>query len=155
MNINDYLLKTSENLILEPQVECLAADPKFIPKRAHDTDAGADLVCTTNEVIAPGEKKLVDTGVAIKIPRGYGGLVMPRSSQRNKRIHSFGAGLIDSAYRGNIKVVLQNDSTEDYVIEAGVTKIGQLVIIPVMLCSFVDVWNDTERGTGGFGSTGA
>ena len=129
------------------------ADPKLLPRRAHSTDAGADMFSAQDVEIYPGETKLVDTGVAVKIPEGYGGFLIPRSSQRLRGIITNGTGLIDSAYRGNVKVLLKNTSEEPYAIAYG-DKIAQLVIVPVMLCDFVDVWNDTLRGTGGFGSTG-
>lgn len=134
-------------------VECRVAHNGLLPKRAHDTDAGADLYSAETLVLKPGEMKLVDTGVGVKVPVGYGGFVLNRSSQRVAKITSLGTGLIDSDYRGNIKVVLVNEGTADYAITAGETRIGQLVIIPVLLPKFVDSWNDTERGTGGFGST--
>lgn len=138
----------------EPILSCRLTDPRCMPKRAHATDAGADLFCVTDYVVRPGERYLADTGVAIKIPRGYGGFVLNRSSQRLNGITSLGAGLIDSDYRGTIKVLLENLGEHEYKIEQYKTKIGQLVIMPVMLCGFQDFWDDTERGTGGFGSTG-
>ena len=138
-----------------PRVECLVSDPKLLPQRQHATDAGADLLSAENVVIAPGEQKMIDTGVAVKIPAGYVGYVFNRSSQGKIGItipHS--VGVVDSDYRGNIKVILKNNGKEPYYIDRGVTRIAQLVISPVILAEFVDVWNDTERGTGGFGSTG-
>lgn len=137
-----------------PRVECLVSDPKLLPQRQHATDAGADLLSAENVVIAPGEQKMIDTGVAVKIPVGYVGYVFNRSSQGKIGItipHS--VGVVDSDYRGNIKVILKNIGKEPYYIDRGVTRIAQLVISPVVLAEFVDVWNDTERGTGGFGST--
>jgi dUTP pyrophosphatase len=104
--------------------------------------------------IYPGEQKLVDTGIAIKIPEGYGGFIFNRSSQGKKGItipHS--VGVIDSDYRGNLKVLLKNIGEDPYKIEPG-DRIAQLVVMPVLLPEFKDIWNDTERGTGGFGSTG-
>lgn len=138
----------------EPTLSCRLTDPRCMPKRAHATDAGADLFCVADYVVRPGERYLADTGVAIKIPRGYGGFVLNRSSQRLNGITSLGAGLIDSDYRGTIKVLLENLGEQEYKIEQYKTKIGQLVIMPVMLCNFQDFWDDTERGTSGFGSTG-
>ena len=132
------------------------------PNRANPTDAGADLclylgsedsVKNSFVVVKPKEQVLLDTGVALKIPTGYAGIVMARSSMRNKSITSWGDGLIDSAYRGNIKVIVSNQGTEDYVINNG-DRIAQIVIKKIELVEFVDIWNDTERGTGGFGSTG-
>lgn len=124
-----------------------------MPRRAHPTDAGADLFSVENVVLLPGAKRLVDTGVAVKIPVGYGGFILNRSSQRNKLITSLGTGLIDSDYRGNIKVVIYNQSDAPYEITTD-TAIAQLVIQKVELLDFVDIWNDTDRGANGFGSTG-
>lgn len=135
-------------------VQCCIDYPQFLPQRAHPTDAGADLRSTETCEISPGEQKLIDTGVAVKIPEGYAGFVFNRSSQGKKGItipHS--VGVIDSDYRGNIKVILKNTSQDAYKIDVG-DKIAQLVVMPVLLCGFVDAWNDTKRGTNGFGSTG-
>jgi len=135
-------------------VECRVDDPAYLPQRTHPSDAGADLRSTENLEIYPDEQKLVDTGVAVKIPEGYAGFVFNRSSQGKKGItipHS--VGVIDSDYRGNIKVILKNTGINTYKIVAG-DRIAQLVVMPVLLCDFVDAWNDTARGTGGFGSTG-
>lgn len=144
-NINDY--------VTGPNIQCLAQDPKLLPKRAHNTDAGADLRSAEAFVLMPGESKLVDTGVAVKIPKGHGGFVLNRSSQRIKGITSYGTGLIDPDYRGNIKVFLVNEGPDELVVAYG-DRIAQLVIVPVALPTFIDCWNDTARGTGGFGSTG-
>lgn len=135
-------------------VECRVDNAVYLPKRANPTDAGADLRSTEKLEIYPGETKVVNTGVAVKIPQGYGGFVFNRSGQgKNGIIVLNGVGVIDSDYRGNIKVALKNISENRYGIEVG-DRIAQLVILPVILCDFVDSWNDTERGTGGFGSTG-
>lgn len=139
-----------------PSVYCKAEDSKYLPKRAHRTDAGADLTSAEDCEIYPGEQRMVDTGVAVKIPAGYVGYVFNRSSQGKVGIqipHS--VGVIDSDYRGNIKVILKNTGEDPYIIKAGETRIAQLVISPVVLAEFVDIWHDTARGTGGFGSTGA
>ena len=154
-------------------VVCQLQPGAKMPERAHPTDAGADLFCWLHSwaipspfhvpathpgeksklVIPPGKQMLVDTGVSMKIPEGYAGFLHARSSQRSKGITCWGTGIIDSAYRGGIKVVLYNGSEIDYVIENG-DKIAQLVIQKVELTEFIDLWNDTARGTGGFGSTG-
>jgi dUTP pyrophosphatase len=105
--------------------------------------------------IEPQDQILIDTGVAVKIPEGYAGFVFNRSSQGKLGIsipHS--VGVIDSDYRGNIKVVLRNNNTEEAFHIEKYDRIAQLVIMPVLLVDFVDAWNDTERGEGGFGSTG-
>jgi len=143
----------NEFLGIKERIACRVSDPKFLPARANPTDAGADLFCTESFKLNPGSSCLADTGVAVKIPVGSAGLVLNRSSQRIKGITSLGAGLIDSDYRGNIKVFLKNEGEEQYEVQAGITKIAQLVIIPVRLPVFVDSWNDTARGEGGFGST--
>ena len=104
--------------------------------------------------IYPNEQKLVDTGIAIKIPHGFAGFVYNRSSQGKKGItipHS--VGVIDSGYRDTIKVLLKNIGDDPYKITAG-DRIAQLVIQKVELVGFKDIWNDSTRGTGGFGSTG-
>jgi dUTP pyrophosphatase len=153
ININRTYNHCSDRPI-RPVIECRVDDAAYLPCRAHPSDAGADLKSTEQLEIYPGEQKLVDTGVAVKIPEGYGGFVFNRSSQGKKGIsipHS--VGVIDSDYRGNIKVILKNISEDVYKIEVG-DRIAQLVVMPVLLCGFVDAWNDTERGARGFGSTG-
>lgn len=135
-------------------------DPKLKPLRVHPTDAGADLFSAEKVSLYPGEQKMLDTGVAIKIPVGFVGLVFNRSSQGKLGIripHS--VGVIDSDYRGNIKVLLKNDGEEPYFIERAATRIAQLVVVPIALPKFIEIsnneiWFDTERGVGGFGSTG-
>lgn len=138
-------------------VVCQLAPGAKVPERANETDAGADLFPLMPEgdilVIQPGQQRLVDTGVAVKIPANYAGFLHARSSQRVKGITCWGTGIIDSDYRGTLKVVISNQSTVDYVIDAS-TKIAQLVIQRVELVEFIDGWNDTNRGVNGFGSTG-
>lgn len=135
-------------------IECRVEDAAFLPCRAHPTDAGADLKSTEDVEIYPAETMLLDTGVAVKIPEGYGGFVFNRSSQGKLGIIlTNSVGVIDSDYRGNIKVALKNISDNPYKIRRG-DRVAQLVIMPVLLAGFVDSWNDTVRGTGGFGSTG-
>ena len=134
--------------------------PDLWPVRAHDTDAGADLRATYNHCIMPGQQQLVDTGVAIKIPRGFTGMVFNRSSQGKIGVQiANGVGIIDSDYRGTIKVLLKNTGTIPYEIKGRDTRIAQLVLVPIILPGFVEhleseVWDDTIRGEGGFGSTG-
>jgi len=153
ININrDY--DHNRGVAIKQTVECRVEDQQFLPQRANPTDAGADLRSTEECEIYSGEQKMIDTGVAVKIPQGYAGFVFNRSSQGKRGItipHS--VGVIDSDYRGNIKVLLKNIGEDRYEIKRG-DRIAQLVIMPVLLVDFVDAWNDTERGTGGFGSTG-
>jgi dUTP pyrophosphatase len=128
------------------------------PKYAHYGDAGADLVCIDDVTLAPGERRLVPTGVAIALPAGYVGLVHPRSGLANK--HGIGIvntpGTIDSGYRGELKICLINlDPSETVSLPAG-SRIAQLVIQEVTTAQFVEVQelDDTERSDQGFGSTG-
>jgi dUTP pyrophosphatase len=143
-----------------PTIQCLVSKGAKLPQRQHHYDAGADLFAWMPEElnqeieIYPGDQKLIDTGIAVKIPHGFVGLVYNRSSQGKKGIqipHS--VGVIDAEYRGNIKVLLKNIGEDPYKIQCN-DRIAQLVVQRVELCSFVDTWNDTHRGTGGFGSTG-
>ena len=150
---NGYLI-ASGSCIPEPTIDCQLQPGARLPQRAHPSDAGADLCALEAYEIYPGEQKLVDTGVAVKIPRGFAGFIYNRSSQGKKGItipHS--VGVIDSDYRGNLKVLLKNIGEDPYKISVG-DRIAQLVIQPVQLVDFKDIWNDTQRGTGGFGSTG-
>ena len=128
------------------------------PKYAHDGDAGADLVCIEDVTLAPGERSLVATGVAIGLPAGYVGLVHPRSGLATK--HGIGIvntpGTIDSGYRGELKVCLINlDPTESVTLPAG-SRIAQMVIQEFTTAQFIQVQelDETERSDKGFGSTG-
>ena len=135
-------------------IDCMLKPGARLPERAHHSDAGADLFACEDLEIYPNEQKLVDTGIAIKIPQGFAGFVYNRSSQGKKGItipHS--VGVIDSGYRDTIKVLLKNIGDDPYKITAG-DRIAQLVIQKVELVQFKDIWNDSTRGTGAFGSTG-
>ena len=137
------------------------ADPKASPFRAHPDDAGADLMSShPSFLLYPGDQKLIDTGVAVKIPVGFVGLIFNRSSQGKIAVQiPHGTGIIDSSYRGNLKVLLKNNGEDPYEISQYATRIAQLVIAPILLPAFEVVsctdsqWLDTERGAGGFGST--
>ncbi len=142
------------NTMCYTALECQLKPGAQLPYRAHPTDAGADLMSNEDLEIYPNEQKLVDTGIAIKIPHGFAGFVYNRSSQGKKGItipHS--VGVIDSGYRDTIKVLLKNIGDDPYKITTG-DRIAQLVIQKVELVQFKDIWNDSTRGTGGFGSTG-
>lgn len=135
-------------------------DPELAaPKYATTGDAGADLVAAEPVTLAPaGGRALVPTGMAIAIPNGYAGFVQPRSGLafRHGVTCLNTPGLIDSGYRGELKVLLVNtDPSEPFEIERG-DRIAQLVIQRVEQANFVDVDElpDSERGEGGFGSTG-
>lgn len=128
------------------------------PTYAHEGDAGADLVCVSDITLAPGERSLVPTGIAIALPAGFVGLVHPRSGLAFKQ--GIGIvntpGTIDSGYRGELKICLINlDKHETVHLPAG-SRIAQLVIQEVTTAQFlqVDVLQATSRNEQGFGSTG-
>ena len=129
-----------------------------LPQRAHRGDAGADLYATADITLQPGERALVGTGIAIALPVGTVGLIHPRSGLAAKHGLSIvnAPGTVDADYRGEIKVCLINlDPREPIHITRGM-RIAQLVVQRVELVCFteVDELDDTERGTGGHGSTG-
>lgn len=131
-----------------------------IPYRATKGSAGADLfACIENDiVIQPGERRLIPTGIAIELPdTGCGAFVFPRSSVSSKFGVSLAncVGVIDSDYRGEIKVPLINHSDAPYTVKNG-DRIAQMVILPVILPEFCETpeLGTTDRGEGGFGSTG-
>lgn len=129
-----------------------------LPSYAHDGDAGLDLYSAEDCELAPFERRLIACGIAIAIPEGYAGFVQPRSGLALRRGLSFvnTPGLIDSHYRGEIKLVAINlDPAEILRIERG-EKVAQLVIQPVARVALLEVedLDATIRGENGFGSTG-
>ncbi len=128
-----------------------------LPGFAHPGDAGADLTASERVAIAPGGRVLVPTGLAIAIPEGYAGFVLPRSGLAIKHgVTVINApGLIDSGYRGELRVGLVNHGEHVFTIEPG-DRIAQLVIMAVQTPEFYEVadLDETVRGDGGFGSTG-
>ena len=133
-----------------------------VPSYARPGDAGADLVARSTVVLARGGgRALVPTGVVVAIPAGYAGLVLPRSglALRHGVTCLNTPGLIDSGYRGELQVLLVNhDPEHDYTVEPG-DRVAQLVIVRVEEADFLTVARDelgeAERGSGGFGHTGA
>ncbi|EEK53382.1 Deoxyuridine 5'-triphosphate nucleotidohydrolase, DUTP [Bacillus cereus BGSC 6E1] len=132
-----------------------------LPKYAKLGDAGFDLVAAEDTIIWPGETKVVQTGLAFEIPPGYELQVRPRSGMtRNTKLRVI-LGTVDSGYRGEVGVLVDNieipkaANMQAHVIEKG-TRIARGVIAPVRRAIFVeaDKLSDSERGTGGFGSTG-
>jgi dUTP pyrophosphatase len=128
-----------------------------LPTRAYEGDAGLDLSACERVELEPGERAVVSTGLAVAIPEGHAGLVLPRSGLAVR--HGIGKvnapGLIDSGYRGELKVVLLNtDRNERFVVEPGM-RIAQLVVVPVVLPEPKEVAElpVTERGERGFGSS--
>ena len=134
-------------------------DPTLpLPRYARASDAGLDLYAAERVVIEPGARAVVATGLAIAIPPGYAGFVLPRSglALRHGITKLNTPGLIDAGYRGEIKVLLVNHDPHTAVtIERG-DRIAQLVVLAVEAVELVEVdeLSETERGTGGFGSTG-
>lgn len=130
-----------------------------LPFKATEGSAGADLFACLEEtiVLSAGERRLISTGIGVEISEGFGGFVFPRSSVAGKHGISLAncVGVIDSDYRGEILVPLINHGNADYEIKDG-DRIAQLVILPVETAQYElsDSLSDTERGTGGFGSTG-
>ena len=129
-----------------------------LPAYAYQGDAGLDLRSSEDVSLAPFERRLVSTGLAIAIPEGYAGFVQPRSGLALREGLSMAntPGLIDSHYRGELKVCAINlDSEKTIHIERG-ERIAQLVIqkVPAVTLSEVEELDETDRGTGGFGSSG-
>ncbi|MEA2224698.1 MAG: dUTP pyrophosphatase [Solirubrobacteraceae bacterium] len=129
-----------------------------LPVRAHDDDAGYDLCAVQAATLAPGERALIRTGIAIELPAGHAGLVLPRSglAARHGIAIVNAPGLIDAGYRGELKVLLLNtDRTETFAIAPG-DRIAQLVLVVVATPRIVetDALAATARGEGGFGSSG-
>lgn len=136
----------------------LLDDGMQMPRHQHDGDAGFDLSSAVDFVLEPGERATIPTGIAVAIPRGYAGLVLPRSglAARHGIALVNSPGLIDSGYRGEIAVVMINtDKREPFHIKRG-DRIAQLVVqrIEEVTLAQVDGLNETSRGAGGFGSTG-
>ena len=130
-----------------------------VPKYGSEFAAGADLyACMGGYVVVPaGETVMIHTGIALEVPAGYAGLVYARSGLASKRglAPANKVGVVDSDYRGEIMVALHNHSKVDAVIEDK-ERVAQFVITPVLTVDFEEVeeLDDTERGEGGFGSTG-
>jgi dUTP diphosphatase len=128
-----------------------------LPERAYSGDAGLDLATCERVELAPGERATVPTGLAVAIPEGYAGFVQPRSGLAARQGISVvnSPGLIDSGYRGEIRVVLLNtDAEHTFVAEPG-DRIAQLVVLPIPELELVEVDElpETERGVRGFGSS--
>ena len=125
-----------------------------LPAFAHPGDAGMDLFSCVNMILGPGETKAVPTGIQMAIPAGHVGLVWDKSGISLKGVHRL-AGVVDSGYRGEVRVVMVNLGQGPFEIKAGM-KIAQMLIQPVESPTVVesDTLDDTSRGDGGFGSTG-
>lgn len=150
---------TSEGASTSPAIPLTRLDPDLpLPQRAHEGDAGVDLHITADVSIAPGERVVVGTGIAVALPLGTVGLVHPRSGLAARSGLSIvnAPGTIDAGYRGEIKVCLVNlDPRETIELVRG-DRIAQLLVQKVELVTFVEVesLDDTSRGSGGYGSSG-
>jgi dUTP pyrophosphatase len=134
-------------------------DDATLPAQAYAGDAGLDLAACGRHEVGPGERVVIPTGLALEIPEGYGGFVLPRSglAARNGITLLNAPGLIDSGYRGEVQVVFHNtDRTETFVVEPGM-RVAQLVLLPVPAVVFVEQKElaASERGERGFGSSRA
>lgn len=164
---------------LYPIVRCVRTKDVPLPSYAHDGDAGMDICSTEDVTLLPGEWRMVGSGISCAIPKGFAGLVLPRSGLGCKGlVIKNGVGLIDAPYRGEIGLTLFNnnpvgfwkriknfvcyrlfemtDEPEGTIHVSKGDRVAQLVIIPIAIASMIDVetLDDTERGEDGFGSTG-
>lgn len=132
-------------------------DDAILPQRADDGAAGYDLRSTETLILPPKSKAMVSTGIAFSIPANYYGRVAPRSGLAAKYSIDVLAGVIDASYRGEIKVILYNLGNSEFEIQKG-DRIAQMIITPIVTPEFEEVpyeeLTQTERGAGGFGSTG-
>jgi dUTP pyrophosphatase len=142
---------------MELPVAKLKSEAK-LPTRAHEGDAGLDLYACEEAHIGPGERWSVGTGVAVEIPEGHAGLVLPRSGlARDHGISLVNSpGLIDAGYRGELRVLLLNTDPADTFRVAVGDRIAQLLLTPILLATPVEApaLADSGRGDGGFGSSG-
>jgi dUTP pyrophosphatase len=144
--------------VIEVAIRRLREDAE-VPRQAYEGDAGFDLAACEPMTLGAGERAVVHTGIAVEIPDGYAGFVQPRSglAARHGIAIVNSPGLIDSGYRGEVRVVLLNtDTSEPFTVERGM-RIAQLVVAPVASVRLVEVDElaASERGTRGFGSSAA
>ncbi len=129
----------------------------MLPSRAYEGDAGLDLSAAEAVVLAPGERAVIGTGLAVAVPEGHAAFVQPRSgfAARHGITIVNAPGLVDSGYRGEVKVVLLNTGSEPFAVDPGM-RIAQLVVLPVASPDPVEVDElpGTERGERGHGSSG-
>ena len=136
------------------QVKLLSKNA-ILPKKGSIYSAGFDIYSSETNTVKSKGKLLVKTGISMSIPNGYYGRIAPRSGLACKKFIDVGAGVVDSDYRGEVRVLLFNFGEEDFEVKEG-DRIAQLVIekIGIMEIVEVDELEDTVRGEGGFGSTG-
>ena len=134
------------------KIELINFGYKNAPKRAHYNDAGADVYAISDCVVRAMSTVKIPLGFGVKIPDGLCGLIFPRSGLSSKGI-ACELPPIDSGYRGEIHAIVTNNSSIDYKISEG-DRIGQLVIVPIVLADYVESIDEEGRGNGGFSSTG-
>jgi dUTP pyrophosphatase len=146
---SDYAVKFAV-----PEIPVVLDEGAYMPVRAHEPDAGADLFSPCSVTVYPGESAVIDTGVHMAIPYGYAGFIKSKSGL-NVKHGILSEGVVDAGYTGSIRAVLFNHSHR-FVRIRWHQKITQLVILPIITpeLELVDGLEDTERGNGGFGSTG-
>ena len=147
-------MQPSVAIILTPSA---AGDEGFLPRYETPGAAGADLRAAVADslVLAPGERSLIPTGIALALPLGYEAQCAARARLRHGLYLPNGPGTVDSDYRGEVGVILQNGGSEPFTVTRG-ERVAQLVIAPVVQAHFepAERLDETARGAGGFGSTG-
>jgi dUTP pyrophosphatase len=138
---------------VELKVKKIQRDAR-LPQYGHKGDAGLDLFSSIDMVLEKGQVEAIPTGIKVAIPDGYVGLIWDKSGVSLKAVHRL-AGVIDSGYRGEVKVVVINLGDKSFAIKKGM-KIAQILVQPITVVSVVEAedLDDTTRGEGGFGSTG-
>ncbi|NCC29920.1 MAG: dUTP diphosphatase [Gammaproteobacteria bacterium] len=138
------------------QVKRIEGADLDIPKRATPEAAGYDLSAAARATLFPGDQQLISTGFAWAIPSGYVGIIKDRSGMASKSRIYTAAGVIDSDYRGEVKVLVRNGSDRVVKIEVG-DRVAQMLVVPCVIDTVEEVaeLSETARGAGGFGSTGA
>jgi len=127
-----------------------------LPSKAHESDAGWDLYACEPKTILPNERAIINTGISLAIPKSFVGLIWPRSGMAVKQGIDVLAGVIDSGYRGEVKVCLLNTGNMPVIIEAG-DRIAQILFQEVPKFKLIETTdlNETDRNSGGFGSSGS
>jgi dUTP pyrophosphatase len=151
---NNYFFKGRTNPDSMIKIKKLSEDA-IPPRYANPGDAGMDFYSNEEITISPNERRLISTGISMAIPEGYVGLIWDKSGLANKHGLKTMAGVIDAGYRGEVKILVHNLGDQEYRIEKG-KKIAQMLIQPVEQKELLEVdgLDQTERGEGGFGSTG-
>lgn len=150
---------TSKLTVLTPYIKYYCDDPGLDQMEKHDpSDAGFDIRCKDHTIVVPAhEFAAVSTGLYLEIPRGFVGIVKPRSGHGFKLGIDTGAGVIDAGYRGEVKVLLFNHSDDDVAFNYG-DRIAQIVVVPILPeaqgVAKLEYLSNTERGTKGFGASG-